>query len=317
MHMNQQLYKKFSIGISFYSMTSQEWIRILRQYKSYIHDVFFSPIEGIEYQTRRNIYDYERQTKEFLEEELARVLDEAKSLGIYRKMVLNVPQLYEDTERLPSLYEKYKRIYDIEYVTTFYSCAKKIKEIDNTQPIVCSYNQGIKTRDELEQILSTNIFCTIVLGTNFFRDIESFRLVHSYGQKTELLLNNGCMRNCTSFCRFPNRYCSQNFEANLSKTDIDHLYAECSMFPEELHNHLLKMNLIDYYKLSTRPIHYGSMDKMLSSYIEGDSYKYILERFNNYNLYGRLAHFHQYYSELNYDKILEIKDLIWQKIICQ
>lgn len=309
-----QLYKKFSIGISFYKMRAEDWISILQEYQSYINDIFFSPIESIAYQTRRNVYNYETQTQEYLDKELSKVLEAAKRLGIYRKIVLNVPALYNRPDELVSIYLKYKNKYDVEYVTTFLQCARKIREIDTSQSIVCSYNQGIKNHIELERILDSDVFNTIVIGTNFFRDIVSFRLIHKYGKSIELLLNNGCMTDCESFCRLSNSYCKSNFEKHLSNEDINALYAKCSMFPEEVHRNLLPLNIIDYFKISTRPIHYGSMTDMLSSYIEGDSSKYISARINNYNLYGRLAHFHQYYELLDYDLIIKNKEFIWDRL---
>lgn len=313
MDTNLQLNKKISIGISFYRMSAEEWIKIFNQFHPYICDIFFSPVEKIEYQTRRKVYDYDTQDIPFLENELTKVLDAAKDFGISRKIVLNVPSFINDCNELVPLYEKYKNKYNVELVTTFLSCAKRIKEIAPEQSITCSYNQGIKSREELEYLLTTDVFDTIVLGTNFFRDIDSYKLIHKYEKKVELLLNNGCMRNCKSFCRYPNVYCSNNFEINLLDKDLNKLYAECSMFPEEVHKYLIPLGLIDFYKLSTRPIFYKQMVDMLSSYIQGNSSMYISSNYKNYNLYGRLAHFHPYYSELNYDSIIKYKENIWEE----
>lgn len=313
-HSNTKLYKKFSIGISFYKMTADDWINILNKYHFYINDIFFSPIESIDYQTRRNIYNYEKQDQFFLEGELNKVLSAALDLCVARKIVLNVPKFLDNPDELLIAYQRYKSRYDIEYVTTFLSCARKIKEIDNSQQIICSYNQGIKTEQELEKILESNLFFSIVLGTNFYRNINAFRLIHQYEQKIELLLNNGCMSNCASFCRLPNKYCKNNFAENLLHKGINCLYAECSMFPEEIHKYFLPNDLIDYYKLSTRPIYFRGMIDMLSSYIEGESSKYINTSVTNYNLYGRLAHYSGFYKELKYEEILKNKEAIWEQI---
>ncbi len=315
MNHNCQLYKKFSIGVSFYRMTSRDWINIFSKYGFYINDIYFSPIESIDFQTRRNVYNYETQSQSFLESELNDVLAAASSMGIARKIVLNVPMLHSKVDLLVSTYEKYKAKYDIEYVTTFLTCAREIKKLVSSQQIICSYNQGITSCQDLECILKDGIFDSIVLGTGFFRNIEAFHLIHNYGSKIELLLNNGCMTNCTSFCRLPNRYCEGNFIANLSHKDINLLYAECSLFPEELHKYLDPLQLIDYYKLSTRPIYYDSLVDLLSSYIQGESLSYIEAKTSNYNLYARLAHFHTYYKELEYSEIIEHKKKLWQKIL--
>lgn len=314
MKSESQLYKKFSIGISFYRMSAEDWINVFSQYSQYINDVFFSPIESLDFQTRRNIYNYDTQNQEFLDSQLKTVLDAAKQKGIARKIVLNVPIFIDNEETLLRAYEKYKDNYNMEYVTTFLSCAKRIKEMDSTQKIICSYNQGITTHQELERILETDVFYSIVLGTNFLRDFNAFNLIHRYKQKVELLLNNGCMPNCKSFCRLPNIYCESNFADNLSRKDINYLYAECSTFPEEIHKHYLTSNLIDYFKLSTRPINYGGMVDMLSSYITGNSWSYIRSSVINYNLYGRLAHFHKHYGELQYAQILNYKKEIWENL---
>ncbi len=311
---NTHLYRKFSIGISFYKMTAEDWSKILDKYYFYINDIFFSPIESIDYQTRRNIYNYEKQEHGFLEEELNNVLRAAQRHGIALKIVLNVPKFIDDPKELLIAYQKYKNRYDIEYVTTFLSCAKKIKEIDNSQRIICSYNQGIMTEKELEIILKSNAFYSIVLGTNFYRNLNAFRLIHLYGLKVELLLNNGCMPNCSSFCKLSNLYCINNFTDNIKQKGINYLYAECSMFPEEIHEHFLPKDLIDCYKLSTRPIYYDRMIDMLSSYIKGDSLSYIRSNISNYNLYGRLAHFNKYYKDLKYEQVINNKRKIWQQI---
>ena len=229
-------------------------------------------------------------------------------------MVLNVPKYIYKPDILIPVYEKYRMDFDLEFITTFLSCARKIKELDSSQKIVCSYNQGIKTYKELNLILESNLFDAIVLGNHFIRDFDAFRLVHKYGHKVELLLNNGCMPNCDSFCRFPNSYCINNFEENLSKKNVNYLYAECSLFPEELHKFFIPMELVDYYKLSTRPIYYGGMDDMLSSYIKGDSSEYINKSVTNYNLYGRLAHFHKYYNIFQYTQIMCEKKNIWEQL---
>lgn len=309
------LNKKLSIGVSFNKMTSQNWIDIFREYGTYINDIYFSPIENVNFQTRRNVYNYECQNQDFLESELAAVLTAASKMGIARKLVLNVPMLRSQIALLLFTYEKYKEKYDIEYVTTFFSCAREIKKSVPAQPIICSYNQGITSLVDLENILNDNVFYSIVLGNNFLRNIEAFRLIHKYNQKIELLLNNGCMIDCTSFCGLPNRYCESNFKANILRKGINHLYAECSLFPEELHKRLIPLRLIDYYKLSTRPIHYDVLIDLLSSYIQGESYSFIKKRVCNYNLYGRLAHFHSYYQELQYSKIISYKKSLWEQTI--
>jgi len=311
----QRLKNKFSIGISFYKMKSNDWLKILYKYKPYINDIFFSPVESLEYQTRRNVYNYDTQSIAFLESELDTVLYAAKRLGLTLKMVLNTPQFIDNPEKLIVAYKNYKCRYEIEYITTFQSCARRIKEIDNTQKIICSYNQGIKSYNELKDILDTQLFCTIVLGTRFLRDFNAFRLIHNYGQKIELLLNNGCMSNCESFCKFPNNYCITNFSKNLTQKSIDLIYAECSIFPEELHKYYLSNNIVDYFKLSTRPIHFEEMCNMLSSYIEGNSMKYINSNIYNYHLYSRLAHFGKYYKILDYNQILHEKETIWNHLI--
>ena len=122
------------------------------------------------------------------------------------------------------------------------------------------------------------------------------------------------MSNCASFCRLPNKYCKNNFAENLLHKGINCLYAECSMFPEEIHKYFLPNDLIDYYKLSTRPIYFRGMIDMLSSYIEGESSKYINTSVTNYNLYGRLAHYSGFYKELKYEEILKNKEAIWEQI---
>ena len=76
--MNNWLYKRLSIGISFGYITADELIKIIDRYSEFIHDVYFSPTESIRLQTRLNIYDFAKTTNDERLFELDKVIQFVK-----------------------------------------------------------------------------------------------------------------------------------------------------------------------------------------------------------------------------------------------
>lgn len=307
------LSKKFSIGVSFGKINSDEYCEFLKKYSAYIHDIFFSPTEGYHYLTRRLIYDLSNTTNDERIHALNKVLSYAKELGIKINLSLNSHALQVDDAI--STYLKYSKLFLLDYVTTSYKIAKAIRNIDSNIEIICSYNEGIKDYDKLHNVVSSNFFNCVVLGNNFIRDKKAFEIINDGGLKSILLVNNGCTWSCNIFCNGKNAdNCKNIFIKELTKTNINELYANQSIFPEELHEYENGNFGICIYKLSSRPITFNELNDLLSAYTSEDSRSFILKDISNYHLFARLAHFCKYYPFLEYDKIIEYKKQYWNAI---
>lgn len=308
------LNKKLSVGISMNLITADQWCDILKQYSKYIHDIYFSPVDSMLFQSRRTIYDFSNTTIEQRENELKQVIESARKHNIKLKLVLNSKEVRDRFDDCVDKYKYYKDLYEIEFVTTYIEIARRIKAYDNTARIICSFNQGISSRTMLEEIIKEKLFYGIVLGERFLHDFAAFKLLNEAHVIMELLVNNGCMLNCGCFCVNNVPFCKDNYYKNLEKKGLVHLYAECSILPEELTYFYAPTNSIDIYKLSTRPIDYNEISNMMESYTTGESKSFIDKNKRNYHLYCRLTHFSPFYNDIEYNDLVEIKKEMWHNL---
>ena len=312
--MSNWLYKRLSIGISFGYITADELIKIIDRYSEFIHDVYFSPTESIRLQTRLNIYDFVKTTNDERLFELDKVIQFVKRKDIKTSLVLNASM--SSPEYMMTILEQYYNRYAIDSVTTTKSVAKLIRQSTFNLPIVCSYNEGISNTNDLSKAIASNFFDSIVLGNSFIRNFPSFSMIKEHGLKTILLVNNGCSFGCTNFCRSNNNdYCKNLFNKRITDCgSVTELYAQQSLFPEELFQHYANNRNIDILKLSSRPISYNEYDDLLQSYTSCNSRDFINKTSRNYHLYARLGHFGNYYKDFDYDIIIRQKENIWQAI---
>lgn len=312
--MNDWLFNKLSIGISFGYITSEELIRLFDKYSDYIHDVFFSPTESIRLQTRLNIYNFNNTSNDERINELDKVIRFVKSKGIRTSLVLNASM--SSPEYMMDILEQYYNRYAIDSVTTTKSVAKLIRQSSFNLPIVCSYNEGIRSMNDLYSVIDSRLFNSIVLGNSFVRNFQAFSHIKERGLSTILLVNNGCSFGCTNFCRSSkDNYCKLLFDKRLNDIgSATKLYAQQSLFPEELFQYYKDNQNFDVFKLSSRPISYLEYDDLLHSYTLGNSFDFIQKSPRNYHLYARLGHFRDYYKEYDYYKIIEEKKNIWNMV---
>ena len=310
--MNEWLKGRLSVGLSFGYISSSEIISLINEYSDYIHDVFFSPTESLRLQTRLNIYNFTATSNEDRLSELDRAVFFCKSKGIKTSLVLNAAMVTADY--MADLFEHYNDRYNLDYVTTTSSVARVLKQRNVTKPVVCSYNEGLKSYEEIRVAINSGLFDSLVLGNSFIRDFDAFSLVKSKGLSSILLVNNGCSFGCHNFCRAAGGdYCKRLFDKRLSRVgDASLLYAEQSLFPEELYAYYRNNASIDFYKLSSRPIAFAEYKDLLNSYISGSSSPFIRKNVRNYHLYGRLGHFGSYYSHFDYQSICQEKERIWK-----
>lgn len=308
------LNKKLSVGVSLSLISASQWCGILTQYAEFIHDIYFSPVENMLFQSRRTIYDFSRSTVEQRMGALERIIDCARRCGIELKLVLNSIEIRDNFDDTIKMYQKYKDCYGIDYVTTYLGIAHKIQEYDSESKIICSFNQGIKSHKELESILDEHVFYGIVLGERFLHDFDAYKIVKEHDVQFELLVNNGCMLDCGRFCVNNVPYCRNNFQKNLSQKGIVHLYAETSLMPEELTYFYAPSKLVDIFKLSSRPTDYDEITNMLASYTSGESRTFIEKDKKYYHLYGRLTRFEPYYNDIDYRVLENVKKEMWKSI---
>lgn len=313
--MSNWLYKRLSIGISFGYITADELIRIIDKYSEFIHDVYFSPTESIRLQTRLNIYNFTKTTNDERLHELDKVIQFVKRKDIKTSLVLNASM--SSPEYMMEILDNYQKRYSIDSITTTRPVAELIRKSNILLPIVCSYNEGISTLNDLSTVIKSKLFDSIVLGNSFIRNFNAFSYTKVQGLSTILLVNNGCSFGCSNFCRAnDNDYCKNLFEKRLKdRGSVSKLYALQSLFPEELFQHYKDNPNIDVYKLSSRPISFIEYDDLLNSYTSGDSVSYINKTTRNYHLYARLGHFGNYYTKIDYKMIQMQKNQIWKDII--
>lgn len=309
--MNDWLFNKLSVGVSFGYITSEEQIRLFDKYSDFIHDVFFSPTESVKLQTRHNIYNFSSTTNEERLKELDKVISFVKRKGIKTSLVLNASM--SSPEYMMEILESYNKRYVIDSVTTTKPVAKLIKQSSIQLPVVCSYNEGISTLNDLSIAIESELFDSIVLGNSFIRDFRAFSLIKEHGLSTILLVNNGCSFGCAKFCQSnPANYCKNLFDKKLKDCGgATAVYALQSLFPEELIRYYYNNPNIDVLKLSSRPITYAEYEDLLQSYTSGNSMDFISKTSRNYHLYARLGHFADYYKDFDYDKIVRNKEHVW------
>ena len=310
--MSNWLYNRLSIGISFGYITADELIKIIDKYSEFIHDVFFSPTESIRLQTRLNIYNFTKTTNDERLHELDKVIHFVKRKDIKTSLVLNASM--SSPEYMMKILDNYQKRYSIDSITTTRPVAELIRKSSIPLPIVCSYNEGISTLNDLSTVIKSKLFDSIVMGNSFIRNFNAFSYTKEQGLSTILLVNNGCSFGCSNFCRAnDNDYCKNLFEKRLKDCgNASKLYALQSLFPEELLQHYNNNPNIDVYKLSSRPISFNEYDDLLNSYTSGNSISFINKTSRNYHLYARLGHFVNYYTQFNYKMIQMQKQQIWK-----
>lgn len=305
------LYKKFSIGVSFGQITDMEFISLMKEFKDFIHDIYFSPVEDILYQSRYGIYNFDNTTAHQRLKFLYNVINVAKCYEIQTTLTLNTRR---DVNESFDIYKNYKNIFNMNQVTTTSDLAIIINRYNKNEKIICSYNEGIYSNKKLKDLIDLNCFSAIVLGNHFLRDFKTFDFLYKKKIETVLLVNNGCLSDCQNFCK-QHKICEEKFNESLTSFSVEELYAKESLFPEELHKFYLNDGLIKVIKLSTRPIKYTEFRDLLNSYISGDSEQYINKTKYNYHLYGRLAYFKKFYNDFNYHNIISQKKKIWSSYV--
>lgn len=298
--------KKFSFGLSL-NITMEEYKKILSKYKPYLSSAYFSLPLGKEFHTRIGVvqeYDQEDADKK-----LMNILGLLKDNNIKLEVVINQYNLRE--ELLISAIEYLKNVMEIDAICTLDEYVDIIRQYFPKIYLVSSFNNLKRNYDDIKN--TNKQYNQIVIGKNFMRDDKAMKLIKDSGFDIKLLLNNGCSFNCLS-CR-KGYECKNIFNQNLRHCTINELYAIQSFLPFELQylEDKIEIDRIKEFKLSSRPCTYEYLDNCLGSYLMlNNEYYYVNQHLKNYHLWCRLAHFNEFYGQLDLDEIIKIKEELWK-----
>lgn len=298
------LEKKFSVGVSL-AMSAAEFKSILDEFEYYIYDIYFSPPAGDKFHTRKSVADDFKSADANIR--LFEVLDHAVKLGIRIELALNSPMLDENSvlRCAPVIRE---RIH-VDSIVTLNRFADITEELFPEAKKVYSYNNELRTKGDIDR--ADRSFEEIVMGNSTLRRTDLFTYAKARGFKVKLMVNNGCSFNCL-WCSH-SEFCHRVFRHNLERYSAEQLYAMQSIFPGELHEHLLRETSIDHFKISSRSAstNYDILHNCLESYIDNNDRALIEKSPKYYYLWCRLGHFGTYYSLFDFDSIIAFKRRLW------
>ena len=305
--MNRNLYKRFSVGLSF-GCKPEKYLKLVNTYHEYIYEIYFSPPLGDLYHTRPKEAQFQKPS-EAVSSVLFEILHEAAKLDISLNLTLNRHTLNRD--RIKAAVDFISSRISVNSVTTLKKYGFYVNELLPFVSLTCSYNEGIKTGSDFDKVIEDGLFNTIVLGNSTIRDFELFNYIKSRGRKVKLLLNNGCSFNCSYFCH-PSSHCKEIFEKNIrNNISVEYLYSQQSILPFEFHKYYMDSDAVDYFKISCRPSSYRWLKNCLESYFFNINKPLIDKDKKNYHLWARLGVFTDYYENLNFDNITKYKNEIW------
>jgi collagenase-like PrtC family protease len=297
------LKKRFTLGLTLL-MENSEFKQILDEFHPYIAEIYFSPPLGTEFQTRTLAHMDDPASKE----RILDILVYASSLGIEADFLLNSTGVPGNPRDLHNIYLEYASVVPVPRITLLnVFLARTLKDLIPGVRINISFNADIHSSRQLEQLSILGVCDEVVFGRSQMRDFALIREAKErYGFKTHLLINNGCIPDCISACR-QGGYCDFFYErlASNGRADINELYAESTIFPEELHCYFDR-EFIDVFKLSTRDCTYGYLRSLLSTYIRG-------KHEGDPQLYGRITAFARYAHLLDLDLIFIHKKKIYER----
>ena len=210
MGIENQLYKKFSVGIAM-NTTLEDFADLLKKYGPYIDNFYGSLPLGDKYHGRtfiaQQFHDREMQEKFW---KIAKMINES---GINLEIVFNTDGLTEeDFKECKYQLEKKGIVVNKIAVLDWYFDA--VKELFPSVGIINSVNNMKNTPEGFRKI--RHGYDEIVIGRHFIRDGEIPRIIQDeLHAKTVLLLNNGCSHVCGG-CR-TQEYCRQSYEKEKDK----------------------------------------------------------------------------------------------------
>ena len=300
--------KKFNIGLTLQTSYSK-FERFLEKYHTYIHSFYFSLPLGVKYHTRSRV------AAEFMlpgkKRQFWRMLALIKKYGIELELLFNTLRLDEEliAKARACLDERGVEVDSVCFLAPYYQAVCKYFP---TQKYIWSFNNGFRTKKEIDDIIDNCRADAFVLGSLFIRNNSLFAHLASRGKGTYLLLNNGCSFNCAT-CNNTQSLCEHFFVENLKTHSLDYLYALQSIFPCELHDGIIETQHIRCFKISNRSSDLNFVIGAMDSYINSVVRPYVEKSPKCYAYWGRAGYFWKHFKRLDLDKILEYKKELYKK----
>lgn len=297
--------KRFSIGLVLDDSLA-DYRSFLTQYASFIDTIYFSLPLGDRFHGRPQIaqqFKNPETVSRFWE--ILRLIPDfgIKIEPVFNTNHLNADDLYQAAELLG---KQKIEINKLAITDDLYESA--VKFFPRKGLIYSISNYGTITKKLAE---NSHKYNEIVIGRNCIRDIDAYEIVRKRNEDVLLVLNDGCSFTCEGLCSEhgsnASSYCEQNFKKAVEKSNVEYVYALQSVMPFEIHEQLLPLNSIRYFKLSTRNSDLAYIRKCLDSYIyniqEVDRTRGSLEYF----LWARLTWFSPYYQSMDAERIISLK----------
>ncbi len=297
--------KKFNVGLTLETNLSK-FNAFLERYHTYIHSVYFSPPIDRRFHTRSKIANYfllPHKKKLFWQ-----MLKLIKQYGIELELLLNTLCLNSELiEKASLLFTKRKiEIDSVCFIDKYYDDVMKYFP---DKKYIYSFNNGFRTKGQIDLVIQNRRVNTFVLGSSFIRDNDLFAYLKDRKKEVYLLLNNSCSFNCKT-CNTLDSTCFETFEQNKKSHSVEYLYALQSIYPNELRDGTINSSLVKCFKISNRGSNLTFIENALESYISNRVYEYVKSNPNNYAIWGRAGFFWKYFSSMDYEKILEYKQKI-------
>lgn len=278
--------KKFNVGITL-DTSINEFKKFVKEYHTYVHSFYFSLPGSKRFHTRSVV------ANEFLlpgvKNRFWKMLDVASEYGIELELLLNTLRidgnLVENAEKLLK-----KHDVNVNSVCFMIDNYKSVCEYFPDKKFIYSFNNGFRSKAEIDNVIDNYRADVFVLGSLFIRNNELFSYIKSRGKNAYLLLNNACSFNCAT-CNNTQSVCRRFFEENLKKYSVEYLYALQSIFPFELTDGTIDTSQIECLKISNRSSNLKFLRGALDSYIGGDVRKYVKADKRNYAYWGRAGYF--------------------------
>lgn len=299
----KDFHKKFSVGLAM-NTTLGEFENMISQYGDYIDNIYCSIPLGDQFHGRTYVAEQFRHS-EVVDRfwKLVKIINDS---GIDLEIVFNTDHLTEDDflncrRELDNHHVKVQKICVLE---GYYDLIKRIF------PEVLIVNSVNNMRNSKEEIRSINIpFDEIVIGRQYIRDSEVFRIVsEELHAGTVLLLNNGCSHICGGCRSFD--YCRLCYETAKNKYSPEYLYALQSIMPYEIHEDYFDISGVKLLKLSTRNADTELICKCLDSYINNKVEEYLEKGVHHYMMWARLKWHMDYYDSFDPERIKSLKKQI-------
>jgi len=281
----------------------------LDKYSPYIHSVYFSPPLGKFYHTRSKI------ALSFMipgkKQAFWKMLSMIKKRGIELELLFNTLCIDGDLikKAADALAVRGVDVDSVCFIKDYYDDV--LKYFPNKKYIM-SFNNGFRSRAEIDEVIRTYRADAFVLGSSFIRNNSFFEHLAAEGKEAYLILNNGCSFNCDT-CNNTQSVCERSFTENLRTHSVEYLYALQSIFPSELHDGIIDTTHITCFKISNRSSDLRFIANAMDSYMNCEIMPYIEKSPKNYALWGRAGYFWRYFGKMDVNKILAYKEELLYK----